>query len=46
MLARVIKALASLRLTVALLSLSMVLIFIGTLAQTRLGIWQAVDAYF
>lgn len=42
----VIRALASLRLTVALLSLSMVLIFIGTLAQVRVGVWEAVDTYF
>lgn len=41
-----IKALASLRLTVLLLALSMILIFVGTLAQTRLGVWQAVDTYF
>lgn len=42
----VIRALASLRLTVTLLALSMVLIFVGTIAQTRLGVWQAVEAYF
>ncbi len=41
-----IKALASLRLTVALLVAAMVLIFVGTLAQTRLGVWQVVDQYF
>jgi ABC-type transport system involved in cytochrome c biogenesis permease subunit len=40
------KAFASLRLTVALLSLSMVLIFVGTLAQARMGVWEAVDTYF
>ncbi len=43
---RVLAALASLRLTVALLALSLVLIFVGTLAQVSLGIWQAVDSYF
>lgn len=43
---RVLKSLASLRLTVVLLTLAMVLIFVGTIAQTRLGVWQAVDAYF
>ena len=37
---------ASLRLTVLLLGLAMVLIFVGTIAQTRLGVWQAVDSYF
>ncbi len=40
------KALASVRLTVLLLALAMVLIFIGTLAQTRIGVWRAVDEYF
>lgn len=43
---RIIRSLASLRLTVTLLALAMVLIFVGTIAQTRLGVWQAVDAYF
>ncbi|MCA9275836.1 MAG: cytochrome c biogenesis protein CcsA [Phycisphaerales bacterium] len=43
---RIIKAQASLKLTVLLLSLAMILIFVGTLAQTRLGVWQAVDTYF
>ncbi len=43
---RCVRLLASLRLTVLLLALAMVLIFVGTIAQTRLGVWQAVDAYF
>jgi len=43
---RLVQALASMRLTVALLGLAMVLIFVGTLAQTRLGVWQVVDTYF
>ncbi len=43
---RILKVLASLRLTVVLLALAMVLIFVGTIAQTRLGVWQAVDSYF
>ena len=38
--------LASLRLTVVLLALSMYLIFVGTLAQVELGIWQVVEKYF
>lgn len=38
--------LASLRLTVVLLSMSMYLIFVGTLAQVELGIWQVVEKYF
>jgi len=42
----VIGAMASLRLTVVLLTLAMLLIFVGTIAQTRLGVWQAVDTYF
>ncbi|MCC5875691.1 MAG: cytochrome c biogenesis protein CcsA [Candidatus Sumerlaeia bacterium] len=41
-----LEALASLKLTVTLFALSMVLIFAGTLAQVDLGIWQTVDAYF
>jgi ABC-type transport system involved in cytochrome c biogenesis permease subunit len=41
-----LRPLASLRLTVVLLSLALVLIFVGTIAQTRLGVWQAVDLYF
>jgi len=40
------RPLASLRLTVALLTLAMLLVFLGTLAQTRVGVWQAVDEYF
>lgn len=43
---RLLEPLASLRLTVVLLALSMVLIFVGTLAQTRVGVWEAVDSYF
>ncbi len=41
-----LKAMASIRLTVALLALSMVLVFVGTLAQVRVGVWEAVDTYF
>jgi len=37
---------ASLRLTVVLLSLSMVLIFFGTLAQVETGIWKTQKDYF
>ncbi|MCA9273951.1 MAG: hypothetical protein KDA31_13015, partial [Phycisphaerales bacterium] len=46
MISNIVKALASLRLTVALLVLAILLIFIGTIAQTQLGVWQAVDTYF
>ncbi|HYE60763.1 MAG TPA: cytochrome c biogenesis protein CcsA [Phycisphaerales bacterium] len=43
---RALAAFASLRLTVALLAMAMVLIFAGTLAQTNQGIWHVVDTYF
>lgn len=43
---RAIRALASLRLTVVLFALSMVLVFFGTLAQIDKGIWTVVDQYF
>jgi len=46
MMRRCVGLLASLKLTVALLALAMVLIFVGTIAQTRQGVWQAVDEYF
>ena len=36
----------SLKLTVTLLALSMVLIFVGTLAQVDKGIWTVMDQYF
>lgn len=42
----VLRAMASLWLTVALLTLAMALIFIGTLAQVRVGVWEAVHTYF
>ncbi|MFM1803719.1 MAG: Cytochrome c biosis protein Ccs1 [Planctomycetota bacterium] len=41
-----LRSLASLRLTVVLFVLSMVLILAGTLAQTQQGIWLVVDEYF
>jgi ABC-type transport system involved in cytochrome c biogenesis permease subunit len=41
-----VKALASLRLTVALFVFGIVLIFFGTLAQLEFGIWTVVDKYF
>jgi hypothetical protein len=43
---RVVLALASLRLTVALMALSIVLVFVGTLAQVDEGIWTVVEKYF
>jgi hypothetical protein len=42
----VLEALASLRLTVALFALSLVLVFFGTLAQIDAGIWTVVKEYF
>ncbi|MCA9272296.1 MAG: cytochrome c biogenesis protein ResB [Phycisphaerales bacterium] len=42
----VLKAFASLKLTVVLLVLSMLLIFAGTLAQVESGVWTVVDQYF
>jgi hypothetical protein len=43
---RVIETLASLKLTVTLLALSVVLVFCGTLAQLDHGIWAVVNSYF
>src|SRR5262249_43938654 len=42
----VVTALASLRLTVVLFALSIVLVFCGTLAQIDAGIWTVVNTYF
>lgn len=43
---RPLAALASLRLTVALFAMAMVLVFAGTLAQVERGVWDVVDRYF
>lgn len=43
---KVLENLSSLKLTVALLSLSMFLTLAGTLAQVNQGIWTVVDLYF
>lgn len=43
---RFLRPLASLRLTVALMLASMLLVYAGTLAQKDAGIWQVVDKYF
>ena len=40
------KFFASLRLTVVLLALSVVLVFVATLAQTSLGVWGVHEQYF
>lgn len=42
----ILKIASSLRLTVVLLSMSMVLILAGTLAQVNEGVWTAVAKYF
>ena len=46
MMSQMLKNIASVRLTVALLSLSMVLIFFGTLDQVEYGIWHTQKLYF
>lgn len=43
---RLINILTSLRLTVVCLGLAMVLVFIGTFAQVRLGLYAAQENYF
>jgi hypothetical protein len=45
-LVRGLEGLASLRLTVVLFALSLVLVFFGTLAQVDAGIWTVVKQYF
>ncbi len=41
-----LKPIASLKLTVSLFAMSMVLVFFGTIAQKNAGIWGVVDQYF
>lgn len=43
---QVLKVLASLRLTVVLFVLALILVFVGTLAQMDAGIWNVVKTYF
>ena len=43
---RTLHALSSLRLTVWLFAASIFIVFAGTLAQTRLDIWDVIDQYF
>lgn len=43
---KILKPLASLKLTVVIFALSIFLIFAGTLAQVHSGIWTVVDQYF
>ena len=42
----VLKTLASLRLTVALFALSIFIIFVGTLAQVDMDMWEVIEKYF
>lgn len=46
LLTRCISVLASLKLTVVLFVLGMVIVFIGSLAQARRDVWQVMDDYF
>jgi hypothetical protein len=43
---RILKPVASLKVTVVLFVFSMLLVFFGTLAQVYLGIWTVVEDYF
>ncbi|MEZ6105376.1 MAG: hypothetical protein R3B96_04525 [Pirellulaceae bacterium] len=43
---QLLEFLASLKLTVLLFALSIFLVLIGTLAQDKVGIWEAVQKYF
>jgi ABC-type transport system involved in cytochrome c biogenesis permease subunit len=43
---RLLAPVASLKLTVVLLALSVVLVFLGTVAQWQKDIWEVVDGYF
>jgi len=43
---KALKFISSLRLTVTLLSLSLVLVFVGTLAQVEQGLWDTQVRYF
>jgi hypothetical protein len=46
MLDRLIKIFTSLKLTVALLTLGLLLVFLGTIAQVHLGLYKAQNDYF
>ena len=43
---QILNFLASLKITVALLTISMVLVFFGTLAQVNGGMWEMMEHYF
>ncbi len=42
----VLDRLGSLRITIVLFSLAIFLVFAGTMAQTQMDVWEAVNAYF
>ena len=43
---KICNSLASLKFTVFLLGVSLILVFVGTIAQTEMGIWEVVDHFF
>ena len=46
LLLKICNSIASLKLTVFLLGISLILVFVGTLAQTEMGIWDVMDHFF
>ncbi len=44
--AKVLEVLGSLKLTCVLFGLSMVIVFVGSLAQSRRDVWQVMEQYF
>jgi ABC-type transport system involved in cytochrome c biogenesis permease subunit len=43
---KILEVLGSLRLTCVLFALSMVIVFVGSLAQSRRDVWQVMEQYF
>ena len=43
---KAVRTLASLKLTCVLFVLAMVIVFIGSLAQSRRDVWQVMEEYF
>ena len=43
---RLLSMLSSARITTTLLTLGLLLVFVGTLAQTKLGVWVVIHEYF
>ena len=46
LLLKICHSIASLKFTIFLLGLSLILVFVGTLAQVEMGIWDVVDHFF